>query len=78
MVAPNPISTNGDSTGFWPIQPNNKKSTNKNQKAIPKRGRNLLLLISDVLIKGKKSKIIIALIIATTPPNLSGIDLKIA
>ena len=41
-------------------------------------GRNLLLLISEVFIIGNKNKTNIALIIAATPPNLSGTDLKMA
>ena len=43
-----------------------------------KIGLNLLLRIFEVFIKGKASRIKIAETIATTPPNLSGIDLKIA
>lgn len=41
-------------------------------------GRKVELLTSEVLMKGKNSKITIAPPIATTPPNLSGIDLRIA
>ena len=54
------------------------KSDTKNQYAKPNIGLNLLLLILDVFITGNNNKTNIALIIATTPPNLSGIDLNIA
>ena len=43
-----------------------------------KRGLNCPLLKVDVFIKGKIIQTKIALIIATTPPNLSGIERKIA
>jgi len=78
MVAPNPISIKGLSAGFCPIQPNKIKSETKNQKQVANMGLKLLLLISEVFIKGIIIKTKIALIIATTPPNLFGIQRKIA
>ena len=55
----------------------NLVSVLENEKIL-KIGLNVVLLTSDVLVNGIKNKITNAPPIATTPPNLSGIDLKIA
>ena len=68
----------GSSTGFWPIHPSNKKSANKNQKKIENIGRNAVLLTLELFKLGNNIKTKIALIIAITPPNLSGIERNIA
>jgi hypothetical protein len=68
----------GSSTGQAPNQPNNITSTIKNQKKGLKMGLNLGLLTIEISIIGKSIRINIAATIQNTPPNLSGIDLKIA
>jgi len=68
----------GVSTISWPIHPSNKKSAKINQNNFLYRGLKAALLTSEVLMNGKNNKMTIAPPIATTPPNLSGIDLKIA
>jgi len=77
-VAIIPTSIYGLSTGFCPIHPKIKKSTAKTQKTILYSGRNCGLRIGEKFKIGNNNSTKIALTIATTPPNLSGIDRKIA
>ena len=56
----------------------NKKLKAHIHKKIANIGLNFVLLITEVLIKGNNNNTKIALTIAITPPNLSGIDRKIA
>jgi len=69
---------NGVSTTSCPIQPKHTESAKKNQKIQILKGLKKLLLIDEVSTTGNKTKITIAKPINTTPPNLSGILLKIA
>jgi hypothetical protein len=70
---------NGSSTGIAPNKPNNMQLKTKNQKRNSKKKLNLGLTIkTDLSIKGKLNKIRIDKNIQTTPPNLSGTDLRIA
>lgn len=73
-----PISSNGDSTGFLPIHIKTMKLVTSNQNAILFLGFILADLVIGLFIIGKKYKIAMDIIKASTPPNLLGIDRKIA
>lgn len=68
----------GSSAWLPPIQPNKKKLAINNQKKNLLIGLKALLLILDTSTIGNNKGTNIAPNIAITPPNLSGIDLKIA
>jgi hypothetical protein len=68
----------GASAGILPSQPNSIVFVIKKKVTSLYTGLNLGFSIKDLPKKGKKLKIIIAKLILTTPPNLSGQDLSIA
>jgi hypothetical protein len=68
----------GCSTCCPPIQTKSKKLITLNQKKSFIIGRKAELRVRDVSNNGRAKRIKIAENIATTPPNLFGIDLKIA
>ena len=72
------IITYGCSTTQAPNQPSNKTSPIKNQKKNWIITKNLVLLLLKRPKNGKINNIKIEPNIANTPPNLSGIALKIA
>lgn len=73
-----PIFSNGASTGFLPIHIKIQNLITINQKVVLANKLKLLLRIKGFKVNGKKYKIAIDMIRAKTPPNLLGIDRKIA
>ena len=72
------IRTYIPSAGFPPTYINTKKSNANNKTQILQAGLNKQDLILEVSNQGNKPRRAIALNIASTPPNLSGIALRIA
>lgn len=73
-----PISMNGGSTGFPPIQVRISVLATKDQNRICERGRNVMLRCFAVCSIGNTIRIKMDMSNAMTPPNLFGIDRKMA
>ena len=73
-----PKTTNGYSTGCLPIQVNMKNVATNTQKVACERGRNEFDSFLDVFKRGRRNNTRMAAIKAITPPNLLGIDRRIA
>ena len=69
---------NGTSTCNWPNCPNKKKLYINKKNNVLENILNVLPLIILLSVIGNTNKINIAANIAITPPNLSGIERKIA
>ncbi len=73
-----PVRMNGVSTGHAPIQVSRMTLLNKVQRIVLFIGKNWIPLILLFLIMGIINRIAIEVTNAITPPNLLGIDRKIA
>lgn len=69
---------NGGSTGCPPIQVKVSRSATRVQNRHWLMGRNIMLRCFDVCSRGMNARIRIERIRASTPPNLLGIDRRIA
>lgn len=78
MVNTWPIIMKGGSTGCIPIQVKIRTDVTKIQNVSLVKGMNARDDIFNFWVKGKINKIIIDMIKAITPPNLLGIDRRIA
>ena len=73
-----PMIINGCSTGWPPIHVSVRRSATKIQKRHWLNGRNIMLRCLDVWRKGTTARIKIDRTSAKTPPNLLGMDRRIA
>ena len=78
IVAHCPIKTYGSSTGRAPIQVRMSKDATINQNNICDRGLNWLPTLFLKKVKAGRIKITRAIAKAITPPNLLGIERRIA
>lgn len=78
MDASWPIIINGCSTGWPPIHVKMKRLATRIQYRIWVIGRNVRLRCFEVCKNGRKAKIRIDRTKATTPPNLLGMERRIA
>lgn len=73
-----PIMMNGFSTGFPPIHVNTIRLATNNQNNVWVIGRNVSVRCFDVCSRGKINNTKMESSRASTPPNLLGIDRRIA
>lgn len=78
MDASWPMMINGCSTGWPPIHVKMRRLTTRIQYRVWVIGRNVRLRCFEVWRNGRKAKIRIDRTRATTPPNLLGIERRIA